>query len=139
MPLLIMNSCVANLSVMAYISQAFPGHKGLPTHLFVLEQYANSHFIPTSNKATTVLSLLASAIVSGTPLMQGLEAPSHNEKLNQLLADAVELFGEAAMKDPNVEAFVVVEVAGEELLGSLRSMIEIVRDLVGEMDSANIV
>lgn len=71
--------------------------------------------------------------------MQGLEAPSHNEKLNQLLADAVELFGEAAMKDPNVEAFVVVEVAGEELLGSLRSMIEIVRDLVGEMDSANIV
>lgn len=71
--------------------------------------------------------------------MQGLEAPSHNEKLNQLLADAVELFGEAAMKDPNVEAFVVVEVAGEELLGSLRSMIEIVRDLVGEMDFANIV
>ena len=51
----------------------------------------------------------------------------------------VELFGEAAQKDPMVEAFVVVEVAGEGLLGSLGSMIDVVQGLVGEMDFANIV
>lgn len=133
------NSCVASLSVMAYISQAFPIHQHLPSHSFLLDQYADSHFNPTSNKVTTVISLLASAIVSGTPLVQGLKAPSHNEKLDHLVADTVVLFGETNMKDSNVEAFVVVEVAGEGLLGSLRSMIEVVRDLVGEMDFANIV
>jgi hypothetical protein len=124
---------------MAYISQTFPGGRSLPSHSFIYEAYAASHFNPTSNKVTTVLSLLASAVVSGTPLVQGLEAPPHNERLDNLLGSAVELFGDAALGDPMVEAFVVVEVAGEELLETLGAMIEIVKELVGEMDFANIV
>jgi hypothetical protein len=132
-------SCVASLSVMAYISQTFPKGGKLPSHAFIFEQYALSHFNPTSNKITTVLSLLASAVVSGTPLVQNLEAPPHNEQLDHLLGSAVQLYGDVALKDPNVEAFVVTEVAGEGLLGSLGSMIDVVRELVGEMDFANIV
>jgi hypothetical protein len=124
---------------MAYISQTFPKGRNLPSHDFIEEQYALSHFNPTSNKVTTVLSLLASAVVGGTPLVQGLEAPPHNEQLDHLLGRAMELFGDGAQQDSNIEAFVVVEVAGEGLLGSLGAMIDVVRALVGEMDFANIV
>jgi len=124
---------------MAFISQIFPNSRSLPSHDFIYEQYASSHFNPTSNKVTTVLSLLASSVVGGTPLVQGLEAPPHNEQLDHLLGSAVEMFGDAALRDPMVEAFVVAEVAGEGLLGSLGSMIDVVKELVGEMDFANIV
>lgn len=133
------DSCVTLLSVMAYISQVFVGNRNLPTHSFVSEQYALSHFHPKSNKIVVVLSLLASAVQSGTPLAQALEAPLHNEKLNHFLGDAIEHFGDLARSDPNIEAFTVVEVAGESLLESLTSMIENVRELVGQMDFATIV
>jgi len=50
------------------------------------------------------------------------------------LQRALERFGGDVLNDSNFEAFLVIELAGEQLVRSLAVMVDTVRELVGTMD-----
>jgi len=128
-----MQSAVASLSVIAYMSQTFPAFVQLPSNEFIRGTYAASLLHPASNEIATTLSLLALSLSTGSQLTPGIQALATRQQL-LLLQRGADGLGVDAVDDPNLQAFVVVEIAGAHLLRSLAAMVSTVRDLVGTMN-----
>jgi hypothetical protein len=119
--------------VIGFMSQTFPKYGQLSSNQFVREAYSASLFHPASNEIATTLSLLALSLSAGSQLMPGIQAPSSKRK-HRILQMGVNGLGVDALADPNFVAFLVVELAGAQVLRSLATMVSTVRELVGTMD-----
>lgn len=87
----------------------------------------------TSHSVTTLLSLLASCILNGQPLPPFLEAPKPYHLAHQLHRMDPELLGaQSAAQNPGYSAFAVTEVSATMMAESLRRLLALVRELVGE-------
>jgi hypothetical protein len=115
------------------MSQTFPKYGQLSSNQFVRDAYSASLFHPASNEIATLLSLLALSLSAGSQLMPGIQAPSSKRK-HRILQMGVNGLGADALADPNFVAFLVVELAGAQVLRSLQIMVNTVRELVGIMD-----
>jgi hypothetical protein len=130
---LTLHSSLACLSIIAYISQTFPAFTDYASNQFIRKAYSASILHPTSRDVATTLSLLALSLSSGSQLMPGLDFTGIKNTPNHL-KDAVREFGSVAVFDPNIEAFIVVKIASEQLTMSLAAMIKAMKGLVGELD-----
>ncbi|KAF2673859.1 hypothetical protein BT63DRAFT_410811 [Microthyrium microscopicum] len=126
-------SSIASLSVIAYVSQTFPNFEHLPSNEFVRDHYTSSLLHPTSNKMATTLSLLALSLSTGTQLTPGFPSPFKTRR-QRFLVQGVDKLRAQILADPNFEAFLVVDVASAQLLHSLELLVETTRELVGTMN-----
>ena len=89
----------------------------------------------TSHSVTTLLSLIASCIMNGQPLPPFLEAPKPYYLAHQLQQIDPELLSSSyALKNPEYSAFAVTEVSATMMAESLRKLLGLVKELVGEVD-----
>ncbi|KAF2817756.1 uncharacterized protein BDZ99DRAFT_565457 [Mytilinidion resinicola] len=126
-------TAVAFLSVIAYISQTFSAFYQLPSNRLVRDAYSASLFHHTSNEIATTLSLLALSLSADSPLTPGAQIPVRRLP-QRFIPSRIKVVGADALGDPNLEAFLVVEVAGAQFVRSLEVMVRTVRDLVGTVD-----
>jgi hypothetical protein len=114
--------------VIAYASQAFQD-----SEVEVL-QYLSPHFIESIHhnfsRAIAIFSVLASSISTGSPLPPGLLAQSLSDINEETILGGINR-DELAISQ--LEALVVIEVAGRQITETVGSMVETVKPLVGEI------
>ena len=89
----------------------------------------------TSHSVTTLLSLIASCIMNGQPLPPFLQGPRPYHLAHQLQQTDPELLDwNNALKNPEYSAFAVTEVSATMIAESLRRLLGLAKELVGEVD-----
>ena len=89
---------------------------------------------PTSQEATSLLSLLASAVVNGQPLPPYLKPPQSYKLTERLEALDKDLLGISHIAEPGYAAFAVMQIASSCISDDLGKLLSEVKELVGEVD-----
>jgi hypothetical protein len=89
---------------------------------------------PTSHHITSVLALLSASVTQGSALPPYMQLPrpyqlsQRLEKLDKGILDA------RHVQEPGYSAYAVIQVASSLVTDDLRRLVELVKDLVGEVD-----
>ncbi|KAK9324942.1 hypothetical protein V1517DRAFT_305786 [Lipomyces orientalis] len=88
----------------------------------------------TSNQITSLLTLISSSVISGTPLPPYLQAPPPLELNEKLRALDPEILSVKHIIEPGYAAFAVSQVASKLISDDLEQLLKNVKLLVGEVD-----
>jgi len=83
---------------------------------------------------TTLLALLSASLTNGQALPPYLQAPTGFRISDELLDDGGSLLDLRNLNEPGFRSIAVIEVAQRCVVGSTQRIVNLMRELVGELD-----
>ncbi|KAK9358397.1 hypothetical protein V1504DRAFT_435832 [Lipomyces starkeyi] len=124
------------MSLMSYATTTFSTNQRTEEEHEWMQDFArvmNSVNI-TSNQITSLLTLISSSVISGTPLPPYLQAPPPLELNDKLRALDPDILSVKHIIEPGYAAFAVSQVASKLIRDDLERLLKNVKRLVGEVD-----
>ncbi|KAH7364340.1 hypothetical protein BKA65DRAFT_389211 [Rhexocercosporidium sp. MPI-PUGE-AT-0058] len=121
------------LTIIAYASESFPGARAKSPWLaqFASHRGSSDH---ESHKVTTLLALLSASLTNGHALPPFLQVPTGFRISDELTGDGGTVLDLRNLNEPGFRAIAVIEVAQRCVVGSVERIVDLVRELVGELD-----
>ncbi|KAK0119031.1 hypothetical protein ONS95_007895 [Cadophora gregata] len=121
------------LTIIAYASESFPAaHAQLPwLAQFASRRDSNDH---ESHKVTTLIALISASLTNGQALPPYLQAPAGFRITDEFLDHSDGVLSLKNLNEPGFRSVVVIEVAQRCVEGSTQRIVNLVRELVGDLD-----
>ncbi|KAG4438513.1 hypothetical protein IFR05_005987 [Cadophora sp. M221] len=121
------------LTIIAYASESFPTARAKSPWLaqFASHRSSSDH---ESHKVTTLLALLSASLANGQALPPYLQAPTGFRISDELTSDGGTVLDLRNLNEPGFRAIAVIEVAQRCVVGSSERIVDLARELVGELD-----
>ncbi|KAK9376334.1 uncharacterized protein V1513DRAFT_440036 [Lipomyces chichibuensis] len=124
------------MSLLSYATTTFStNHQTVEEHEWVQDfSRVMSSVNITSNRITTLLTLISSSVISGTPLPPYLQAPPPLEQIDKLRALDPEILNAKHIIEPGYAAFAVSQIASKLISDDLERLLKNVKLLLGEVE-----
>ncbi|KAL2064999.1 hypothetical protein VTL71DRAFT_4139 [Oculimacula yallundae] len=121
------------LTIIAYASESFPASRAKSPWL---AQFASNRSFTDrkSHEVTTILALLSASLANSQALPPYLRAPTSFRISDQLIGEGVSVLDLNNLNEPGFRAIAVIEVAQGCVAGSTQRIVNLVKELVGELD-----
>lgn len=127
------NSVTEYLTIISYASESFPtAHSHSPW----LSSFAASRSSASSSShtITSLLALLSSSLLNTQPLPPYLRTPTDFRLSDELVSEGTHVLALENLNEPGFRAIAVIEVAQRCLVSSVDRIVELMKELVGEID-----
>lgn len=121
------------LTIISYASESFPtAHSHSPW----LSSFAASRSSASSSShtITSLLALLSSSLLNTQPLPPYLRTPTDFRLSDELVSEGTHVLALENLNEPGFRAIAVIEVAQRCLVSSVDRIVELMKELVGEID-----
>lgn len=136
---LLLNSILNYLSLMSYATQTWsmegPDSKAPINHKWIddLSKLLDS-IDPTSHHITSILTLLSASVTQGSALPPYMQLPKPYQLSRRLEALDRGILDARHIEEPGYSAYAVMQVTSSLVTDDLKRLVDLVKDLVGEVD-----